>query len=221
MKNNKLFLAIVVLVGIIAFIGLSMNQQAPTEKPAEVAVVRVSDEILIRPDSHIKGVATAPVTVVEFLDPECEACSAMHPIVKTILAEYGDKIRFVTRYMPFHGNSIQAAAALEEARELGKYDEALEQLFNRQPEWASHHAPRPDLIAVFLQGLVPAKRLTKDYLIGKHKAKIERDKEDGVKAGVRATPTFFVNGVMLNEIGYRPVKDAIDKAMTEKTVGSN
>lgn len=215
MTNNKLFLVVVVLIGLIVFAGLSYNPQS--NNPAEKVTTRIGDDVLIRSHSPTKGPASAPVTIVEFLDPECESCSAMHPIVTTLLAEYPEKVRLVTRYMPLHGNSLFAASALEEARELGKYDEALETLFKKQPEWASHHAPRPELIVVYLKAMgIPEKRLEKTYLIEKHREKIELDRADGVKAGVHMTPTFFVNGMMLGEIGYRPLKNAIEQAQAAK-----
>lgn len=216
MKNNKIFLVVVVLIGLMVFAVFSYNPNS--NMPEEKIAIRISDDVLIRSHSPTKGQVSAPVTIVEFLDPECEACSAMHPIVTTLLAEYPEKVRLVTRYMPLHGNSLFAASALEEARELGKYDEALDILFKKQPEWASHHAPRPELITVYLKAMgIPAKRLEKTYLIEKHRERIELDRADGVKAGVRMTPTFFINGIMLDEIGYRPLKNAIEQAETQST----
>ena len=49
---------------------------------------------------------------------------------------------------------------------------------------------------------------------GKYKAQIESDKKDGMKAGVKSTPTFFVNGKMIN--GAQPFEvfsELIDSEM--------
>lgn len=51
----------------------------------------------------------------------------------------------------------------------------------------------------------------------KHRAKIEVDRDDGMKLGVQMTPSFFVNGVMLQDIGYAPIKRAIEAALSEQT----
>ena len=118
--------------------------------------------------------------------------------------------------MPFHKNSLYAAAVLEEAWELGKFKEALSIMFQRQPEWARHGAPRPDLIPVLLEPLgIPKEKLERTYVIQKHSAKITLDEEDRLKVGVRATPTFFVNGELLSELGDEPLRAAINKALRQ------
>ncbi len=213
MKSNKIFLATAIGMALALFVGLAKwSQISPVEK--QDSQVKFDPQDLIKPHNPTKGAKDAKVTIVEFLDPECEACRAMHPIIKALLSEYEGKVRIVIRYMPFHGNSLLAASALEEAREFGKYDEALDRLFDRQPEWADHGNPKPELIAVFLKELgIKDKFLERSYLISKHKWKIDIDHDDGAKVGVRLTPTFFVNGKMLYEIGYEPLKRAIEEAL--------
>lgn len=212
MRNNKVFSICAVALGaLVFFVSAYMQTSGDSQKSNSVAY---QSELLIRAHSLVKGSSSAPVTIVEFLDPECEACRAMHPIVKQLLSEYGDRVRFVIRYMPLHGNSRLAAAALEEARELGKYDQALDILFENQPIWGSHHNPRPELISSYLKEIgISEEFLAADYLIPKHKWKIDLDETDGKALGIRQTPTFFVNGVMLPEIGYQPIKVAIEIAL--------
>lgn len=84
--NNKKFLVVTVVIVIAAFIGLSNFNKNSNGAKAQVNVV--SSDILIKFHSPVKGVQNAPVTIVEFLDPECEACRAMHPIMKRLLTEY-------------------------------------------------------------------------------------------------------------------------------------
>ena len=140
----------------------------------------------------------------------------MHPVVQQVFNEYPGKIRLVYRYMPFHKNSMFAASALEEAREQGKFEEALAILFENQPEWGSHEQPRPDLIPVYLGKLgIKADSLDRAAVIGKHGFKIEIDRSDGMKVGVSWTPTFFVNGRKLLKMGYDPLKRAVEQALSE------
>ena len=214
MKSNKVFLLVAILVVFAGFVALAvLNRPSAPQTNAPGAV---NNELLVRSYSPVKGKPDAPVTVVEFLDPECESCRAMHPIVLKLLEEYDGKIKVVIRYMPFHGNSRFAAAALEEAREQGKFDQALDALFERQPEWGDHHNPNPDLIVTILEGVgVNKNMLGRTHLLTKHGSKIEQDNQDGTQLGVRGTPTFFVNGVMLENIGYGPVKEAIEKALAK------
>src|SRR5687767_13601447 len=100
---------------------------------------KVNPEQLVRPDSQFLAPADAKVTVVEFYDPECEACASFAPIVKKLVKDYDGRIKFVARYMALHPNSVPAATFTEAAGEQGKYWEAQELLFKKQPEWGTKH----------------------------------------------------------------------------------
>lgn len=63
---------------------------------------------LVRDYSPVIGPEDAPVTIVEFFDPSCEGCRAMHPYVKQIQAAYPDNVRLVLRYVLFHKGSEEA-----------------------------------------------------------------------------------------------------------------
>ncbi len=169
---------------------------------------------LVRPYSITQGPANAPVTMVEFFDPECESCRAMYPVVKQVMAEFDGQVRLVIRYMPLHQNSAYAATLLEAARAQNKYWEYLEIVMARQPEWASHGAPRPDLLMTYapMAGLnVEQLRVaTTDPQV---KARIQQDEADGIALGANRTPTFFINGRMLPRLGYQPLRDAIQAAL--------
>ncbi len=212
MNKNKIFILVAVIIALVVFGILTLSNQKSVE--ASKATTQ-NDSLLVKPHSPIKGNPDAAVTVVEFLDPECESCRAMHPIMKKLLEEYDGKIKLVIRYMPLHPNSKFASAALEEAREQGRFHEALDLLFEKQPEWGDHHNPRPELISTYLKDLGITGNLDANALIAKHGSKVDVDQADGVKLGVRYTPTFFVNGVELPEIGYEPVKQAIEIALQQ------
>ena len=77
----------------------------------------------------------------------------LYPHVKNLIKEYEGKVQLVVRYAPFHGNSKIAVAALEAAKKQNLYWESLGLLFERQPEWGSHHHPRIDLIFDFLPSI--------------------------------------------------------------------
>ena len=127
------------------------------------------------------------------------------------------KVQLVVRYAPFHQNSQIAIRALEAARMQGKYWEALELLFEKQPEWGNHHNPRPELIFDFLQSLnLNMERLKKDMESPLITKMIEQDYEDLRILNVRGTPSFYVNGRPLLNFGIGPltelVKEEVEKA---------
>lgn len=213
--KNKLFILISLSIVIAGFIVFSMSKKTEIKKEQDLQPA-ANLSTLIRFHSVSYGNAQAKVTVVEFFDPECESCREMHPIMKRLIHEYGHKVRFVYRYMPLHHNSLFAAAALEEARELNKFDEALDLLFEHQPIWGSHANPQPELIVEYLHELgIPKSRLKLKYLLEKHSQKIEIDKEDGMSLGAQRTPTIFVSGKQLHELGEAPLREAIEQALAK------
>ncbi len=188
----------------------------PDSKPAIDPVTVTDPNVWVRPHSMTYGKADAKVTVVEFFDPECETCKIMHPLTKSLVKEYGNRVRFAHRVMPYHKESRLAACALEEARVHKKYDQALDILFERQPIWGSHTNPRPELISVYLQELgIPKNKLTPEYLFEKHGAKIDQDKADGDTVGVTGTPEFYINHHLLTELGEEGLRAMIEAALHE------
>lgn len=205
-----------VLTGALVAFGLYRRAQAPAAAAVAASESgRVDQALLLGEGSPSLGPTMARVQIVEFLDPECESCRAMHPYLKAILKDYEGRVRYTLRYMPFHKNSTYAAALLEAAREQGKYWESLDLVFDKQPEWGAHHAPRPDLLVPFLKTLgLDAAKLEAAAKNPDFAARVQRDKEDGMKAGVTGTPTFFVNGRMLADLGDRPLRALIDEELS-------
>jgi protein-disulfide isomerase len=184
--------------------GAGQGQVTPAESPA-----------LVRPHSPTLGPDDAKVTVVEFLDPECEACRAMYPIVKHVLGEFPDQVRLVVRYVPLHPNSIYAAGVLEAARAQGRYWEMLETLFQHQPEWGSHHAPRPELIPGYAEKLgLDMQALERSLEAREHERLVATDHADAKALGVTGTPSFFVNGQRLQRLGYPPLKALVERELS-------
>lgn len=173
-------------------------------------------EALIRPYSPILGPDDAPVTIVEFLDPACEACRAFYPIVKDIMAEHGDAVRVVVRYTPLHGEGSEfAIRVLEAARMQGMFEPVLEAILRDQPQWASHGGMRPELII----GIAASAGLDPDaaqaqMLAPQTTGVLNQDRSDVETMGVRQTPTFFVNGKPLNPFGEAELRRLVAAEVT-------
>ena len=225
-KEVKILLAIAAVVVIAAIVGSNYYRSSIQSERVTTSgnsnKPQLNPEQLVRSDSPTLGAANAPVTVVEFYDPECEACAAFHPIVKKILKEYGGKVRFVARYMPLHPNSLSAATLTEAAGEQGKYWQMQELLFQKQPEWGTKHGPQPaggqtDINALFRKYAMElglnTNQMDAVFAENRYAAKIERDKKDGQALGVRQTPTFFVNGRKLARIGESDLKSLINEEL--------
>ncbi|GAA5081796.1 thioredoxin domain-containing protein [Roseibacterium beibuensis] len=202
MNRRGLILSVLAL-GAAGFGGATWFANRPGPVAEAEPVAPELAEAMIRPYSPILGPADAPVTIVEFFDPACEACRAFHPIVKDIMAEHGDAVRVVIRYTPFHGAaSEEAIRVLEAARMQDVYVPVLEAVLREQPRWASHGAPAPGLILqIAATAGLDAEAARTQMLAPGVVAILNQDRADVEAVGIRQTPTFFVNGKPLDPFG--------------------
>ncbi len=178
-------------------------------KPKPVAAV-AKDKPLIRPYSPTFGPADAPVTIVEFFDPACEACAAFHPIVKKIMNAFPGKVRLVMRYTAFHAPSAEAITVLETARLQNLFEPVLVELFKTQSSWAPHgREPVSGPWDIASKAGLDVKRARSDAKMPGVVAAIKQDAADVTSAGVQKTPTFFVNGKPLTKFGPQPLYDLV------------
>ena len=168
-----------------------------------------SGTVYVRAHSPVLGAVDAPVTIVEFFDPACEACRAFHPYVKQIMAKYKGKVRVVLRYTDFHPQSEEAIRILEAARLQGKFKEVLERLLEVQPQWAPHG--RTGVSAwTLLEGTgLDIDRAKEDAQLPEVTAVLNQDTADVKAAGVRGTPTFFVNEKPLTQFGPKQLLELV------------
>ena len=202
MNRRGLILSVLAL-GVAGFGGATWFAIRPGPVAEAEPVAPELAEAMIRPYSPILGPAEAPVTIVEFFDPACEACRAFHPVVKDIMAEHGEAVRVVIRYTPFHGAaSEEAIRVLEAARMQDVYVPVLEAVLREQPRWASHGAPAPGLILqIAATAGLDAEAARTQMLAPGVVAILNQDRADVEAVGIRQTPTFFVNGKPLDPFG--------------------
>jgi len=143
---------------------------------------------------HALGASHAPVTVVEYGDFECPNCKQAAPAVKLLLERFAGRVRLVYRHFPLeevHPHALHAALAAEVAAGQGKFWPMHDLLFDNQ-----RHLKLPQLRGY-------AQRLELDLL--RYDAEMEGELylqrvreqiEGGERSGVRATPTFFLNGTV-------------------------
>jgi Na+/H+ antiporter NhaA len=145
----------------------------------------------VDPDrDHLRGPAAAPVTVVEYGDFECPYCGRAEPVVRELLADFGD-VRYVWRHLPLsdvHPNAQLAAEAAEAAAAQGAFWEMHDLLLDHQGDL------RPlDLYEYAGRLGLDLDRFREDLRRHAHAARVEEDVDSADVSGVTGTPTFFVN----------------------------
>lgn len=206
--NKKILLASGLAIGLIAFAAATWFVQSPAPVEKVDSVQSEFAETLVRPHSPILGAKDAPVTIVEFFDPACEACRAFHPFVKEILAKYDGDVRVVLRYTAFHGQgSEEAIRVLEAARMQGVFEPVLEAVLQFQPRWASHGSSNSGLIiGIAEQAGLNVEQAKSQMLAPEVIGVLNQDSADVKTVGIRGTPTFFVNGKPLQQFSLEGLK---------------
>ena len=206
---------LVIVIAAVALGGFAVSalvfQRPPPIEPNSTVPSVFEESALERAYSPSFGPKDAPVTVVEFFDPSCEACRAFHPTVKEILAAYPEDVRVVIRYTPFHEGSDVVVRLLEAARLQGVYEPVLEAVLESQPKWAKHGSPQLELAfqSAATAGL-DVEKARKFMTLPDITSILMQDKADVKAVGVKGTPTFFVNGKPLPQFGREELREFVD-----------
>ncbi len=151
---------------------------------------------------HIYGKEGSKVTLIEYADYQCPGCGGIQPVIKSITEEYKDQIQYVYRnfLLSYHNNTKAAAGAAEAAGLQGKYWEMHNLIFESQDEWNTLTGQdRTDKFLGYAKKIsldtnIFLTDMSSDEII----AKINYDYALGKKAGVEATPSFYLNGVNIS-----------------------
>jgi protein-disulfide isomerase len=145
------------------------------------------------------GPDDAPVVLMEFSDYQCPYCKRWHDdVFPLLIAEYGDRIKFVYRNLPvIRANSADAARASYCADEQGAYWEYHEALFSNRYDFSeqSYEQYARDL------GL-DVEALLECYNSGRYADLVEQELQFARSMGIGSTPTFFINGIPV--VGAQP-----------------
>lgn len=212
MRRRVLVIGTVAIAGAALAGGTYFYRASQAEQAA--ALANENADVLIRPNSPVIGPENARVTIVEFLDPACEACRAFYPVVKQILDESPDDVRLVVRYAPFHEGSEEAVGILEAARAQDLYIPVMEAIFASQPAWAAHGSPNLEIAwsAAEAAGL-DVERARTDMRSPATVALINQDKADIEQLQIQQTPTFFIDGQPLSEYSFDRLDEQVHEAL--------
>ncbi|MFF3015586.1 DsbA family protein [Streptomyces sp. NPDC057939] len=219
LKKNLLAVVAVVVVLAAAF-GTFLLVKPDDSTTAAPPLPSAGEARVVREDSHrLTTPRSSEMTLVEFLDFECEACGAVHPTVERLRAEYGDRITFVARYfpMPGHRNSRTAAVAVEAAARQGRFEDMYGKMFATQKEWGELQDSRADLFRTFAEQLgLDMNAYDTDVQDPATEERVKADQRDGMGLNVQGTPTFFLDGERIRTPRtYEAFKALIDERLAE------
>jgi len=152
-------------------------------------------EVEIAADDPIYGDSEAPVTIVQFAEYQCYYCNKANPTVKRLVEAYPGRVRVVFKDFPLtgHTRAIPAAVAAHCAGEQDQFWEMSDVLLGNQQSLSDGD------FKAYAKGLkLDVGKFEKCRNSGRYEPTILADLRAGRDAGVKATPTFFVNGLVLS-----------------------
>jgi protein-disulfide isomerase len=171
-----------------------------------------------------KGRPDAPVTVYEMSDFQCPYCRGFAlntlPVLEREYMRSG-KVRFVYINLPLptaHPNAVAAAEVAMCAARQGKFWPMHDLLFRHQDEWALQAAPAPYLVALGDSAGLNHAQLAQCVASKATEPEVQADAERAAQSGARSTPTFYVEGGLLEGAApvavFRAVLDSIYQSKT-------
>jgi protein-disulfide isomerase len=150
-----------------------------------------------------KGSPAAPIMVIEYGDFQCPSCAAFatqqEAAIDRLYVETG-KVRFIYHDFPLpqHNHAVIAATAARAAGEQGKFWQMHDLLFTRQRAWSASSNIR-QLLGSYAEAIGLDRQAFEQSLdSGKYTAALEASRQQAETRGVRATPTFEVDGRLVD-----------------------
>jgi protein-disulfide isomerase len=160
------------------------------------------------PTDHAQGPEHARVTVVEYGDFQCPSCKVAATTPTLLMERFPNKVRFLYRHFPLadvHPQAILAAEASEAAAAQGKFWPMYHALFDNQAHLTeknlAHYAGEVGL------DLMRYRMEMADHI---YLQKVREHMDGAHRSHIRATPSFFINGVLQDiSFGMKALHDAV------------
>jgi Na+/H+ antiporter NhaA len=190
-------LAAAILASLVSWAVFRVIARLPAEVRARQALATAEDLLDLSDDvdpkrDHIRGPDSAPVTLVEYGDYQCPYCGQAEVVVRELLDEFGDELRYVWRHLPLndvHENAQMAAEATEAASAQGAFWPMHDRLLVSQDELSADDLRR-HAEELGLDG----ERFWDELRRRQYAERVAEDVASADTSGVAGTPSFFING---------------------------
>lgn len=205
-SNKNILIALLVVAAFLVgslftevrYLKKSGGQNSQVAKVANNAPAAAEENISPQPlndADHVLGNRNSRLLFIVYSDLECPFCKLFHPTAKQILEEYKDKLAFVYRHFPLdiHPKARKEAEATECAQDLGGADgfwKLIDKIFEVTP--SNNGLNSDELPKLAVQSGLNENKFMDCLSGGKFTQKIAEDYNQGVKAGVSATPSSVI-----------------------------
>ncbi len=173
----------------------AQKSKRPQEDPNKIYTIPAGD-------SPSKGPKDASITVVMFQDFQCPFSKRSQPTIQQVMDAYPGQVKVVFKNFPlgFHKQAGIAAEAALAAGAQGKFWEMHDKIFNNQKQMEIEN------LKSYAEELgLNMEQFNQDLETHRYKKVVDEDMKLGQGAGVRGTPTFFINGKKV--VGAKPLSE--------------
>lgn len=211
-EPKVIIVPIIVIAAIVGVIGLAIYfSSGPAGKTGDVTKPSYDNALAdpVTEQDHARGATNPRVTIVVYSDFQCPACAQFE--LKTagqLLEKHPDDVRLVFRHFTINGHPLaqKAAEATEAAGTQGKFWEMANLIFQNQDKLTE------PLLTELAQSLgLDMNKFKEELGSGKYKDSVASQKDSGLRSGVTATPTLYING---EKYAGRLSLDEIDTAVS-------
>lgn len=210
MKSILIWLGVIAVIGGSIWVLTKLQQQYPQGSSNS----NVADVDPVSPDDWVEGNKDAKTTLIEYGDFQCPACGAYYSLVKKLIDENRSAFRFIYRHFPLqqHAHAKDAAYAAQAAGKQGKFWEMYAMIYEHQEDWSGANNAK-DIFEGYARLLnLNIEQFNQDRDSQDIKNIVAKDYQSGVKAGVNATPTFYLNNKKIQQADYQDFINLIKAA---------
>jgi len=160
---------------------------------------------------NILGAEDGAVEIIMYSDFLCPACKAADPIVKKIMEDYPNNTKLVYKHMVIHDAAMPLAIASECAGDQGKFWEMHDKIFENQKR--AEYMNMADLAETLGMDKGNFSACMRSGA-GAMRQRIAEDMKEARTIGVKATPSFVINGKFREGVvSYNDMKAMMEQMM--------
>ncbi len=214
-SNKSMFLWGGVLLGIIVLVGaLAIFGNGTSESGSNTTLnssVSASD--------NTKGAENARVSIVEYSDFQCPGCASSYPMIKQLVEAFPNEVSLTYRHYPLnqiHANAQLAGQAAEAAGMQDKFWDMHDMLFNTQNQWSNENNPTEFFTKLAESIGLDTEKFGTDLTSKDVVNRVNKDTSEATGLRLPGTPSFFVNGTLIEHPGsYAGFKSLVEAELAK------
>ncbi|MDP2585887.1 MAG: thioredoxin domain-containing protein [Candidatus Levybacteria bacterium] len=208
-------------VGVIAIFALTtwgliavVNSKGPSSTQAIAPPAISKDDQILGASTQVKAI------LIEYADFQCPACKNYASLVRQLKQDFGDDLLIAYRFFPLiniHKTAMPSSQAAYAAGKQNKFWEMSDMIHENQENWADS-AKAEDLFTGYAKELnLDITQFTNDYNADSTLKFILDQMNSGISIGINSTPTFFLNGkIIQNPQSYEAFKELIKNELKKE-----